>query len=187
MIKLKENLVMKTFLYLSFISFVLFSCGTSEDSNSCDEFDCGIHVDIKKEFFMHTLFQSTVTSENKARYLWYTENGYACTHDMMSITFDLNLDASKFITEVDVRMWVLTEGTLTEIDLEQYASANSSSYSFFEGWSFGGLVAGCFSTVQLRMQIDFDNFGTTALNDNYMESLLLDDSEMIIGFSQGED
>ncbi len=172
------------FSYLALI-LTLSSCGLKADN--CSKESCGHSVTIKKEIYMHTLFQGTVTSEGAARYLWYTEEGFACTVTDALVIFKMNLNEQNKIVPTDVKLWVITGGNLDELTLEPRQSASATSFNDILTFRLFDATNLCHASVQLRLQIDFESFGTSALNDAYMEELLEGEPAMQITFAQGLD
>ena len=177
---------MKKILFSLLLITTIAACGIKADH--CDDSECGHSVTIKHEIVMHQIFQSTVSSEGMAKYLWYSPQGRACTAKEAMIRLDLVLKERNKIVPTFVNMWVITGGQIDELQLIPESSSTSTQYNEYMDFNLFNATDACHASVQLRLQIEFENFGSSELNDTYLKDLIdFDGGVMSIEFRQGMD
>lgn len=177
---------MKNLKYIAFFLIIsLAACGIKADE--CTGTGCGSRVDITEQINVNTFSQSVVTSEGLARYLWYTDFGFACTEHDALITFELILNERNKLVETDVQLWVLTGGQIDPLTLTPVQRTTETEFFEFHSFRLFDAIASCDANVRLRLQIDFESFGSSQLNESYITELLEDGGFMTINFTEATD
>ena len=178
----KHKTMRNTILFTMMLLSALMSCGIKADE--CAGSGCGNEVWITEDIELDTRFQGTVASGNIARYIWYTDFTWACTEKDAEVTLRMDINEALKIVPIEPKLWVDTGGALDEMTIDFTPGTQTSKYRVTSPFKLFNATAACNSDVRLRLQVDFESFGSRSLNDSYVEDLIAEDSYMVIRMTQ---